>query len=293
MVEFTLRNTGGRYDALGIWPAGLCRIDPETNISKEISDEEVQASCAEVRSDISDPDGRWLLKKVRTNQTVSALIRGASQLGYSRQAFNPQTYIERGQGPKEMHFSCLGLLNELIPKVTGYTMYSLIRPAPSRQTAYLYIDPVGVVLTQSLKDTSADTLAFLVDHDVQVPAKFLDKITKHKIDAETNPQHHTKRVALKHLSHADFMGEGQQSIMDTAVTPEECTRVARPAHPKAAPSTTRDDYHPAPRNVNYWLDKGKGKGKWKGKNAEEQAQERSSRGGGGGGGSTSSSSSSY
>ena len=82
------------------------------------------------------------------------------------------------------------------------------------------------------------------------------------------------------------MGEGQQSIMDTAVTPEECTRVARPAHPKAAPSTTRDDYHPAPRNVNYWLDKGKGK--WKGKNAEEQAQERSSRGGGGGGGSSSS-----
>eukprot|EP00439_Symbiodinium_sp_Y106_P030326 s7727_g3.t1 len=233
------------------------------------SDEEIQASCAEVRGDISDPDGRWLLKKLRTNQSVSALIRGASQLGYSRQAFNPQTYIDRGQGPKEMHFSCLGLLN---PKVTGYTMYSLIRPAPSRPTAYLYIDPVGVVLIQILKDTSADTLAFLVDHDVQVPAKFVDKMTKRKSDAETNPQHHTKRVALQHLSHSDFMGEGQQSIMDTAVTPEERARVARPAHPKSAPS----DHDPAPRNVNYWLDKGKGKGsnKWRSKTAEEQAQER-------------------
>ena len=81
----------------------------------------------------------------------------------------PQTYIDRGQGPK--HFSCLGLLNELIPKVTGYTMYSLIRPAPNRPTAYLYIDPVGVVLIMSLRETSADTLGFLVDHDVQVPSQ--------------------------------------------------------------------------------------------------------------------------
>ena len=162
-------NTGARYDALGTWPASLCATDPETNISKEISDEEVKASCAEVCGNIEDPDGRWLIKKLRANQILSALIRGASQLGYNRQSFNPQTYIDRGQGPK--HFSCLGLLNELIPKVTGYTMYSLIRPAPNRPTAYLYIDPVGVVLIMSLRETSADTLGFLVDHDVQVPSQ--------------------------------------------------------------------------------------------------------------------------
>ena len=62
--------------------------------------------------------------------------------------------------------------------------------------------------------------------------------------------------------------------MDTKVTQEERDRVTRPSHPKGAPSTARDDYHPAPCNVNYWLDKGKGKGKYKGKNAEEQARER-------------------
>ena len=133
-------NTGARYDALGSWPASLCATDPETNISKEISDEEVKASCAEVRGNIEDPDGRWLIKKLRANQILSALIRGANQLGYSRQSFNPQTYIDRGQGPKEMHFSCLGLLNELIPKVTGYTMYSLIRPAQRRTcTSILWV----------------------------------------------------------------------------------------------------------------------------------------------------------
>ena len=57
-------NTGARYDALGSWPASLCATDPETNISKEISDEEVKASCAEVRGNIEDPDGRWLIKKL-------------------------------------------------------------------------------------------------------------------------------------------------------------------------------------------------------------------------------------
>ena len=92
-------------------------------------------------------------------------------------------------------------------------------------------------------------------------------------------QHHTKRVALKHLDHADYMGEGQQSIMDTTVTPEERPRITRPEHPKSAPSTRApsarcDAWEPAARNMNYWLDKGKGKSKNKGKSAEDQARER-------------------
>ena len=36
---------------------------------------------------------------------------------------------------------------------------------------------------QSMKETSANHLGFLVDHDIQVPAKFVDKISKRKIDA--------------------------------------------------------------------------------------------------------------
>ena len=46
----------------------------------------------------------------------------------------------------------------------------------------MYIDPVGLVLTQSIKDTSADTMALLIDHNIQVPAKFTDRVTRRKVD---------------------------------------------------------------------------------------------------------------
>ena len=101
-----------------------------------------------------------------------------------------------------MHFSCLGILNEIIDKITGYitySIYSLIRPTPTGPTELLYIDPVGVVLLQSLRDTSADTLALLIDQEIQVPAKFVDKVTQRKVDAEKNPQQHVKRIALNHF----------------------------------------------------------------------------------------------
>ena len=59
--------------------------------------------------------------------------------------------------------------------------------------------------------------------------------------------------------------------MNTAVTQEERDRVTRPAHPEAAPSSSRDDRNRTPRNVNNWIHKGKGKGKFKGKNDDDQA----------------------
>ena len=37
---------GGRYDVLGGWPARLCTVDPETNISREVNDEEIRTSGA-------------------------------------------------------------------------------------------------------------------------------------------------------------------------------------------------------------------------------------------------------
>ena len=103
-----------------------------------------------------------------------------------------------------------------------------------------------------MKETSAIHIGFLIDHDIQVPAKFVEKISKRKIDAETNPQHHTKRIALHHFTPGEFLSEGQQSIMNTAVTQEERDRVTRPAHPEAAPSSSRDDRNRTPRNVNNW-----------------------------------------
>ena len=204
--------TGSRDDALGSWPGSLCTTDPETNVSRDITDEETQNSDATAGGELEDPDKCWLIRKFRTNQVLSSIIRGAEQLGYGRQAFNPTTYLNRGQDAKEMHFCCLGLLNEVIPKVTGYTMYSLIRPAPNRPTAYLYIDPVGCVLVQSVKETPALQLGFLIDHDMQVPVKFVEKISKRKIDAEVNPQHHNKRIALITSTQENFwMKDNSQS----------------------------------------------------------------------------------
>ena len=40
-------NTGkNRYDAMGTWPGSISEIDPETNISRDITDEEIRNSDA-------------------------------------------------------------------------------------------------------------------------------------------------------------------------------------------------------------------------------------------------------
>ena len=130
-------------------------------------------------------------------------------MGYSRDTFNPETYIKRGQSTKEMHLSCLCVLSEIIPKLRGYESFSLIRPPPTGPTEFLCIHPVGIVMMPSLKDTSADTFALLIDHDIQVLAKMTDKVVKRKIDKETNPQAHKGRQALQHLTPADYMAAGQ------------------------------------------------------------------------------------
>ena len=65
--------TGSRYDAMGNWPGPLCTTDPETSVSREISDEEIQASDAEAGGDLEDPDRRRLIRKFRTNQVLSSL----------------------------------------------------------------------------------------------------------------------------------------------------------------------------------------------------------------------------
>ena len=105
--------TGSRYDVLGNWPAHICAIDPETNISKDVTDEDIRA-CVGTRGEVDDPDGHRVVKRFRANQVLSALTRGSIQMGYTRSTFNPETY--RGQSAKHMHCSCLGVLCEIIRK---------------------------------------------------------------------------------------------------------------------------------------------------------------------------------
>ena len=140
---------------------------------------------------------------------------------YSREAFNPKTYYDRDQETNVMHYSWLHILSKITPKLTGYAAFSLIRPPPNGPTEYLYIDPVGIVLTQSIKDTSADTMALLIDHNIQVPAKFTDRVTRRKVDKEKNPQAHVARPALQYILPSDYLTAGQTSIMDQGM-PLQC-----------------------------------------------------------------------
>ena len=102
---------GCRYDVLGNWPGKLCDVDPETKISRDITEEEV-LEFARAKADPEDPEGVYLLRRFRANQTLSTLTRGAIQMGYSREAFNPKTYSDRDQETKVMHYSCLHILSE-------------------------------------------------------------------------------------------------------------------------------------------------------------------------------------
>eukprot|EP00439_Symbiodinium_sp_Y106_P003378 s8575_g1.t1 len=88
-------------------------------------------------------------------------------MGYSRETFDPTTYFKRNQSPTE------------IPKVTGYGRCFLIRPPPTGPTEFLHIDPVGIMLTRGFKDTSADTIALLIDRNIQFPARYSDKASEH------------------------------------------------------------------------------------------------------------------
>eukprot|EP00439_Symbiodinium_sp_Y106_P080074 s2620_g18.t2 len=263
---------GARYDVLGSWPLEVCAVDQETHTIKEVADEELRTCVlAEDKEDPQDPERIYVIKRFRTAQTLSMIARGSIINGYNRATFNPATYLNRGQDEKQMHYrqdekqmhySCLGVLSDLIPRITGYVQFSLIRPAPAGKVEFLYIDPVGVLLMQSMKDNTAVTTALLIDHNIQVPARFIDRLNKRKIDAEQNPQHRKHR-ALHHLDARDYLSAGQTSIMYTEVTQEERERVSRPSHPKAPPSH-REGQRRIPRNANASSDKGtKGKGKSK------------------------------
>ena len=255
------------------WAIGS-ELDHDSKISRDVTNEEI-LEFARAKAEPEDPDGTYMLRRFRANQILSSLVQGSIQMGYSRDTFNPETYTKRGQSTKEMHLSCLWVLSEIIPKLTGYESFSVIRPPPTGPTEFLYIDPVGIVMMQSLKDTSADTIALLIDHniDIQVPAKMTDKVVKRKIDKEKNPQAHKGRQALKHLTPADYMAAGQTSIMDAAITPEQRERVvvhrmSKVHHPVEETPDRRVSW-----NANTYIDKGD-KGKGKGKTPEEMEETR-------------------
>eukprot|EP00439_Symbiodinium_sp_Y106_P077539 s1447_g16.t1 len=66
---------GGRYDAMGTWPGSISEIDPETNISRDITDEEIRNSDATAGGELEDPD-KWTTSLEGASEDVGVLING-------------------------------------------------------------------------------------------------------------------------------------------------------------------------------------------------------------------------
>ena len=69
-----------RHDVLGSWGPDLSRVDDETGISRDVTDEEVLAYAKSFKNP-EDPEIH-LFNKFKTNQLIAKLMRGAIQLGH-------------------------------------------------------------------------------------------------------------------------------------------------------------------------------------------------------------------
>ena len=64
---------GKRHDAIGPW-GHLSEINPDTGVSRDVTDDEVLAYGRSLEID-EDPAGSHLLNRLRSNQLISQLIR--------------------------------------------------------------------------------------------------------------------------------------------------------------------------------------------------------------------------
>ncbi|CAE7949678.1 unnamed protein product [Symbiodinium sp. KB8] len=220
-----------RYDALGNWGPELSEVDPDKLISREVLDSEVLA-LGTSRRQFDDPDGTLLLRKFRTNQLVSKIMRGASQMGYEREQFIPAKHMRDDQtlDAPQMHSSCYALLQKIIGTVTGYQNFTMIRPSTSSPTpSVLCIDPCGIAMMIGHKNVAVAHLSLLIDSGIDLPSSFRARMTS------SRQQAHTQRntPALTHLP-ADIP-ELNNRIMNRPVTNEEVEEreEVRPRRPGA------------------------------------------------------------
>ena len=103
----------------------------------DVTDEEILAYTRS-KNDPADPEGTYLFRNFRTNQLLSKLMRGARQTGMPKEVFNPHTYLEvRDQTVREMRASCYDVLHTLVAKVTGKSMFAMLRPPPAEPHDFL------------------------------------------------------------------------------------------------------------------------------------------------------------
>ncbi|CAE7932905.1 agtpbp1, partial [Symbiodinium necroappetens] len=162
---------GDRYVVQGKWPT-LCDIDPDTKVSRDVTDE-----------------------------GLLSYIRGARQKGIQRAMFNPSAYIDG--------------------KVTGKTMFAMLRPPPTESHDYLFIDPVAIMMITGLTTTTTTTIELHISYDIVIPAKYTAKLTRQRLETQRS-QH---PGALLHIQPGDYLNHGQIGIGQQ--NPEDRLRIVQ------------------------------------------------------------------
>ncbi|CAE7335570.1 unnamed protein product, partial [Symbiodinium sp. KB8] len=102
----------------------------------------------------------------------------------------------------------------VIGMTTGYCMFTLLHPIPAGTTEHaLCIDPYSIVLLLGPSDSPIALLALMVDFNIQMQAKFVDKLNKNR--AAQRPLH---AQALTHITPKQYTRPGQISILNMPMT---------------------------------------------------------------------------
>eukprot|EP00439_Symbiodinium_sp_Y106_P029591 s703_g3.t1 len=212
-------------------PPSEAEQEPDEEMFNEVPDLEEEENAA------PDEERRPLILPARTLITDPDLMQARSAMQPSYYRYFPEKRIGRCNDAMRTAFAYMAYcLVRTMYKVWPTTSSWMTMPYFQMQEKFeqgCRYDVLGIVLASSVnlivkarsagtsqtkkflslrgqkQDTSADTFALLIDHDIQVLAKMTDKVVKRKIDKETNPQAHKGRQALQHLTPADYMAAGQ------------------------------------------------------------------------------------
>ena len=94
---------GCRYDVLGNWPGKLCEVDPETKVSRDVTDEEI-LEFARAKADPEDPEGVYLLRRFRANQILSTMIGSGNKGDALQLPVHPERHHSEAHGLCDVFF---------------------------------------------------------------------------------------------------------------------------------------------------------------------------------------------
>eukprot|EP00439_Symbiodinium_sp_Y106_P046467 s5635_g5.t3 len=182
--------------------------------------------------------GHYTVRRFRTHQLITQIMRGAYQMGFARRDFDTSRHMrpEQGDQAPQMHSSCYALLQKIIGKTIGYSQFTLLQSINRFNRQHiLCIDPCGIAMMFGAKNCTQIFLAFLVDSDIQLPSNFINRLTASRQQAPTARSPN----ALNHLPSG--LPGGRRSIVDTPVTREEAEAADEARRVRASARRQREE----------------------------------------------------